>query len=85
METPNQQYPRYYRKDGKCIKVISPTEGRIIELAPQVRIPLRSIITEKDRLDKELEGMTACDSETFKNFLFTFYKQVKEEHASLNL
>jgi hypothetical protein len=82
-----ENYPKYYRKDGKCVKVSQENGvlvGRSIELQPQASVPLRSLIP-PTRLEAELSGMEQCDHEIWKNFLFTFYQQVQQEREGIKV
>jgi len=82
-----ENYPKYYRKAGKCVKVSHENGvllGRSIELQPQASVPLRSLIP-PSRLEAELANMEQCNQEIWKNFLFTFYQQVQQEREGIRL
>jgi hypothetical protein len=81
------EYPKFYRKDGKCVKVASATETRTIILPPESRVAERYSTTypTADRLLESLAGLEEVTEQTFKEFLFTFYQSVNHERSSLTV
>jgi hypothetical protein len=86
MQTKNTQFPKYYRRAGKCIKVVSATETRTIILPPESMVPERytTRYPSKERLEKDLENFEECDEKKFKEFLFSFYQRVADERQLAN-
>lgn len=88
MEEPKQQspFPVYYRKAGKCIKVVSPTETRTIILPPERIVPERfsTIYPARERLIEELLDYTLTDAITWRSFFFTFAQAVQAEREKAN-
>ncbi len=80
------EYPKYFRRSGRCIKVISPTETRTIILPPDSLVPERytTRYPSKERLAEDLQHCEECDENKFKEFLFSFYQRVADERAIAN-
>lgn len=76
-------YPKYYRKAGRCVKVISPLESRTIILPPAV--PAAERFSDKyptaERLQEEVKDFQEVTEQTWKEFLFTFYATVSDERS----
>lgn len=79
-------FPSYYRKAGRCMKVLSPTEMRTIILPPDSLVAERftSRYPDLERLTEQLKGSEECTAEKFKEFLTTFYSEVDSERNELN-
>lgn len=75
-------YPSYYRNNGRCIKVLTPTVVNLITLPPDAPVPLRDIVTYPSTalLLEELKTYSPSNADTWKGFLFEFYRRVKAEH-----
>ena len=86
MQQPTE-YPKFYRKEGKCVKVVSDTETRTIILPPDAKVPERysTAFPSRTRLEETLAGLEEVPAEIFKNFTFTFYQQVHHEHQTITL
>lgn len=82
---PPTTFPAYYRKAGKCIKVMGPTQARVIILPPESMVPERftSSYPSSERLAEEIAGMNASSEQEFKSFLITFYQGVAAEREIL--
>jgi hypothetical protein len=80
------EYPAYFRKSGKCIKLLSPTRARVIVLPPDADVPERftSTYPSEKRLLEDIQGFEQVDGDKFKDFLFTFYQGVDKERQALN-
>lgn len=71
-------YPKFYRKDGRCLKRESDMTGLEVQIPkPGDRLPL--IMTPvtypgKDRLDEAVAAMEAVDQEVYEQFITTFYQ-----------
>lgn len=85
IQKPVNEYPKYYRKAGKCVKVVNPTETRTIILPPDVRAAERFTTTwpTPERMQAYIQGMDVTTEEEFKSFLFTFYKSIRDEHNAI--
>lgn len=81
-----QTYPKYYRRAGRCIKVVSEKETRTIILPPDSMYPERftSRYPTIERMNEELAHCEECDENKFKEFLFTFYQRVEAERQLMN-
>jgi hypothetical protein len=77
-------YPKYYRKNGRCLKVLSPTEALQITLPPDFIVPLRSQYPYPDRLQEELRGFEEVNADTWESFSYSFYAQVDKERSLKN-
>lgn len=75
-------YPMYYRKEGRCLKAISSTVAYVITLPPQAIVPLRDVVTfpSNERLVEEVSKMNEATDQTWREFLFEFYRGVNTEH-----
>ncbi len=73
--------PTIFRKEGRCLKVISATVAYVITLPPQSLVPLRDIVTfpDNERLKEEISKMEAGTDDTWQEFVVAFYRGVKEE------
>jgi hypothetical protein len=78
------EYPKYYRKNGRCLKVLSPTEALQITLPPDFIVPLRSQFPHPERLQEELREFEEVPSDVWDNFNYSFYHQVQKERESKN-
>lgn len=79
------EYPKFYRKNGKCMRVDSATEVWTITLPPQSKVPLRdhSIYPSPERLQEHLSGMVEVDAEEFRSFYFAFIHGVEDEYKKI--
>lgn len=84
--TKNQPtYPRYYRKADTCVRVDNPTEGWIITLPPDTKVPCRWYTAHNtaEHMQEQLRGFEVVDAQMFKDFLNTFYQGVAAERESI--
>ena len=76
-------YPKYYRKAGRCVKVISALESRTIILPPAV--PAAERFSDRyptaDRLQEDIKDFQEVTEQMWKDFLFTFYATVSDERT----
>lgn len=79
-------YPKYYRKDGTAMKVVSPTEVKIIILPPERPVAERysSTYPTAERLKETLAAMQEISEQDWKSFYFTFCQAVGEERIKSN-
>ena len=78
-------FPKYFRKDGTCVRVDSPTQLKVIKLPPDTTMAERysSTYPSKERLNETLSGMEPTTAEIFKNFYFTFLQHVTKERMEM--
>lgn len=76
-------YPKYYRKAGRCVKVVSPVETRTIILPPEASAAERfsSNYPDVDRLLQALKEYQETDLQTWTDFLSTFYTSISDERS----
>jgi hypothetical protein len=74
-------YPLYYRKSGRCIKLLSDKQFQIIVLPPDRPDAERFTTTLPDssRLASYLDGFEQVEEVTWKEFLYTFLLQAQAE------
>jgi len=79
-------YPKFFRKAGRCIRVDSDTKTWTIILPPEMKVASR-YFTEypsAERLQEELKYFEEVDADTFKSFFFTFCQCVAGEREAVN-
>jgi hypothetical protein len=78
------EYPKYYRKNGRCLKVLSEKEALKITLPPDYVVALRTIITGADRVQEELHDFEEATATLWEDFSATFRAQILEEKRIKN-
>lgn len=73
------EYPKFYRLNGRCMKLISESEAYQVTLVPDFMVPLRTVITGPERVQEELRGYEETTVEVWEDFCATFRSQVREE------
>jgi hypothetical protein len=86
VKTSHQSFPKYFRKEGRCVKVVSQTETRTVILPPDRSVAERysSAFPDYERLLESLQGLEEVSEEIFRDFLFTFYQSVNQERQKVN-
>lgn len=76
-----ETYPRYYRKEGTAMKVVSPTQVKIIILPPERPVAERysSTYPTAERLKETLTSMQEITEQDWKSFYYTFCQAVEKE------
>jgi hypothetical protein len=74
-------YPKYYRKDGRCIKCKSPTTGTEVRTPDDVRQKLPLSMSEvtyptPERFTQELATMEEVDQACFEDYVYAFIRGV---------
>lgn len=86
METPT--YPKFYRKEGYCLKRESDTTTIEVRVpAPHQSIPLSHIpgtYPTKERLDDQVASMEEVDQDVYEDYLGTFFAQARENSGVLS-
>ena len=79
-------YPKYYRKDGRCVRQDAPTSTWTIGLPPEFKVPVRfpTEYPSAERLEADLKSFTPSTAEEFKSFVATFYQQVGHERQQFS-
>ncbi|HEY3406445.1 MAG TPA: hypothetical protein VGK59_23820 [Ohtaekwangia sp.] len=78
--TAQATYPKYFRKNGKCVKVLSPTETRTIILPPDATAAERfSSYPAAERLAEDLKTFSEVVPEVWTDFLRGFYSAIADE------
>jgi len=79
-------YPQYFRKAGRCIRVDSPTKSWTIGLPPEFKVPVRSCDNHSspEHLSHLIKDLDNSTEEEFKSFLFSFYKSVAVERELMS-
>lgn len=74
------QYPQFYRKDGRCTRVDSPTEAWTIGLPPDYKVPVLfpTVYPTEARMLEDMADREPVDKQIFKDFLITYYSQNQE-------
>lgn len=71
------EYPIFYRKAGKCIRVDGPTETWTIGLPPDYKVPVLfpTAYPDEARMLEAMAALEPVDKQVFKDFLITYYSQ----------
>ncbi len=88
MNTPEIPYPKFYRKDGHCLKRETDTTAMEIRIPdPEKYLPLvhqPTTYPSKERLDEEVSRMELVDQDVYEDYLGTFFAQARENSSVLN-
>lgn len=81
-------YPQYFRKENRCIKVVSPTKIYEVQVPlhgqrlPTIHTPVT--FPSKERLDEHIATMEPTDLETYESYLFTLFQATEQNREQLN-
>jgi hypothetical protein len=81
MDTSNA-YPKYYRKDGRCLKRKTDTTGTEVRVPddPKNHFPLMMsevIYPDKERLDEDIAGLEPVNDKIFEDYVYAFIRGVE--------
>lgn len=77
-------YPKYFRKEGRCVRQDGPTTTWTIGLPPEFKVPVRfpTEYGSEANLQEHLKDFAESTEQQFKDFLITFWQDVAQERTA---